>query len=59
MISFGKRNPLALEHFKEFVTTFGDSPGREGRRKDEGETGRLRRFTRDQITKRSDLFDIT
>jgi type I restriction enzyme M protein len=59
MPSFGKRNPLALDHFKEFIDAFGDDPYGKGKRKDQGETGRFRRFTREQITKRNDSLDIS
>jgi type I restriction enzyme M protein len=59
MPGFGKRNPLALDHFKEFMTAFGNDPYGKARRKDEGETGRFRSFTRDQIAKRNDSLDIT
>jgi len=59
MLSFGKRNPLALEHFKEFIDAFGDDPYGKAKRKDQGETGRFRRFTREQIAKRNDSLDIS
>ena len=59
MPSFGKRNPLALDHFREFMTAFGNDPYGKARRKDQGETGRFRSFTRDQIAKRNDSLDIT
>ena len=59
MPSFGKRNPLTLDHFREFMTAFGNDPYGKARRKDQGETGRFRSFTRDQIAKRNDSLDIT
>jgi len=59
MPSFGKRNPLILDHFKEFIAAFGDDPYGKAKRKDLGETGRFRRFTREQIAKRSDSLDIS
>jgi type I restriction enzyme M protein len=59
MPSFGKRTPLALDHFGEFMTAFGDDPYGKARRKDQGETGRFRCFTREQIAKRNDSLDIS
>jgi len=59
MPSFGKRNPLTLDHFKGFIGAFGDDPYGKAKRKDQGEKGRFRCFTRDQIAKRSDSLDIT
>jgi len=59
MPSLGKRNPLALDHFKGFIEAFGDDPYGKGKRKDQGETGRFRRFTRDQIAKRNHSLDIS
>jgi type I restriction enzyme M protein len=59
MPSFGKRNPLALDHFKEFIAAFGDDPYGKAKRKDQGETGRFRCFTREQIAKRNESLDIS
>jgi type I restriction enzyme M protein len=59
MPSFGKRNPLTLEHFSEFIVAFGDDPYGKAKRTDQGETGRFRSFTREQIAKRKDSLDIT
>jgi type I restriction enzyme M protein len=59
MSSLGKRNPLALGHFKEFIDVFGDNPYGKAKRKDQGETGRFRRFTREQISKRNGSLDIS
>lgn len=59
MPSFGKRNPLTLDHFKEFINAFGNDPHGKAKRKDQGENGRFRRFTRAQITKRNDSLDIS
>ena len=41
------------------MTAFGNDPYGKARRKDQGETGRFRSFTRDQIAKRNDSLDIT
>lgn len=59
MPSFGKRTPLKREHFKEFEKTFGDDPLGLSPRTDEGEEGRFRKFTREEIKKRGDNLDIT
>jgi type I restriction enzyme M protein len=59
MPSFGKRNPLSLDHFKEFIDAFGDDPYGKATRTDQGETGRFRCFTRAEITKRNDSLDIS
>jgi type I restriction enzyme M protein len=59
MPSFGKRNPLALDHFKEFIDAFGKDPYAKSKRKDQGEAGRFRRFSREQIAKRNDSLDVS
>ena len=59
MPSFGKRTPLTREHFKPFEKAFGKSPLGKSKRKEQGEEGRFRRFTREEIAKRSDNLDIT
>lgn len=59
MPAFGKRNALTLEHFKDFMKAFGEDPYGKSKRKDQGEAGRFRCFTRDQIKKRNDSLDIT
>jgi type I restriction enzyme M protein len=57
--AYGKTNPLKTSDFKGFLRAFGkDSLGR-SKRKDEGETGRFRRFTREEIAARDDSLDIT
>jgi len=63
MPQFGKRTLLTEAHFKAFEVAFGDDPlGHSenlAKRIDEGETGRFRRFTREQITtERGDSLDI-
>lgn len=57
--AFGKRTPLTKEHFADFEKAFGKDPLGKSRRKDQGEEGRFRKFTRDEITKRSDNLDIS
>jgi len=59
MPSFGKRNPLTLDHFKEFIKVFGDDPLGKAKRRSQGEKGRFRRFTRAQIAERNDSLDIS
>ncbi|MCA9675174.1 MAG: N-6 DNA methylase [Kofleriaceae bacterium] len=57
--AFGKRTPFTREHFSGFEKAFGDDPLGKSKRKDEGEEGHFRRFTRDEITKRGENLDIT
>lgn len=68
MPSFGKRIPLTRSHFAEFEQCYGDDPnaksdfpngGNASQRVDQGETGRFRCFTREQITKRNENLDIS
>ncbi|WP_438033909.1 N-6 DNA methylase [Sorangium sp. So ce204] len=59
MPSFGKRTPLGQEHFTEFEKAFGSDPYGKSRRKDQGEEGRFRRFTREEIKGRGDNLDIS
>lgn len=57
--SFGKRTPLTRAHFAEFEKAFGDDPLGRSKRKDGGEAGKFRKFTREEIAKRGDNLDIT
>lgn len=61
--AFGKRTELTHEYFAPFVKAFGTDPqcGPEAlrKRKDEGETGRFRKFTRQFIEERDDSLDIS
>ena len=59
MPSFGKRTPFTREHFAEFEKAYGDDPHGKSKRKDQGEEGRFRKFTRDEIAQRGDNLDIT
>jgi type I restriction enzyme M protein len=59
MPNFGKRTPLTHDHFKEFIDAFGKNPYGKSKRKDQGEIGRFRCFTREQIAKRNDSLDIS
>jgi len=62
MPQFGKRTPLTWEHFAEFEKAFGKdpqgNPAALKKRKDTGETGRFRKFTREWIAERDDSLDI-
>jgi type I restriction enzyme M protein len=57
--AYGKTNPLKASDFEGFVHAFGDDPLGRANRTDEGETGRFRRFTREEIAARGDNLDIT
>lgn len=63
MPQFGKRTPLTREHFAEFERAYGDDPTGSraalAQRVDEGETGRFRRFSREQVRERGDSLDIS
>lgn len=54
-----KERPLTPEHFAEFEKCYGKDPNGLARRKDLGETGRFRRFSVDEVKKRSYKLDIT
>ena len=58
MPSFGKRTPFTREHFAEFEKAYGEDPLGKSKRKDQGEAGRFRKFTREEIAKRGDNLDI-
>lgn len=57
--AFGKRTQLGPEHFAEFEQAFGDDPLGKSKRKDSGEEGRWRRFSREDIAKRGENLDIS
>src|ERR1700681_3680819 len=58
MPAFGKTRPLTAEDFADFEAAYGKDPHGGAKRKDQGEEGRWRCFTRDQITARNDNLDI-
>ena len=62
MPSFGKKTALTRRHFHEFEKAFGTDPlGQPAalkKRKDTGEGGRFRRFTREWIAARNDNLSI-
>lgn len=57
--SFGKRTPLTRAHFADFEAAYGDDPNGRSDRTDTGETGRFRRFTREQIRQRDNNLDLS
>jgi type I restriction enzyme M protein len=59
MPKFGKRTPLTRGHFAAFEAAFGDEPNGLGARKDEGEAGRFRCFSREAVKARGDSLDIS
>lgn len=63
MPQFGKRTQLTEQHFSEFEAAFGGDPlampVNLTKRIDQGETGRFRRFRREQIAERGDSLDIS
>lgn len=56
--AFGKTNPVTEADFANFVAAFGKDPDGKAKRKDQGDQGRFRPFTRDEITARDDNLDI-
>ncbi|MDA9544276.1 SAM-dependent methyltransferase [Bradyrhizobium sp. CCBAU 45321] len=58
MPAFGKTRPLVVEDFAEFEKAYGSEPNGGSKRKDLGEEGRWRCFTREQIAARDDNLDI-
>ncbi|MDO9110517.1 MAG: N-6 DNA methylase, partial [Desulfatirhabdiaceae bacterium] len=57
--NFGKRTPLGIEHFQDFMKSYGDDPYGKTKREDQGEKGRFRCFTRSEIAKSNDSLDIS
>lgn len=62
MPQFGKRTQLTRDHFADFEAAFGEdplgSPKSLAKRKDTGEEGRFRKFTREWIAERGESLDI-
>src|SRR5271166_6115020 len=58
MPSFGKTRLLTVADFADFEAAYGDDPRGGAKRKDQGEEGRWRCFTREQIKARNDNLDI-
>ncbi len=59
MNNFGKTRPLTVEDFAEFEAAYGADPAGHAKRHDEGEEGRWRQFSREQIKERGDNLDIS
>lgn len=59
MPAFGKTTPLTRAHFAEFEAAYGQDPYGRSKRVDQGEEGRFRRFTREEIAKRGESLDIS
>lgn len=59
MPAFGKTRPLKVEDFAAFEKAFGSDPFGKAKRKDEGEEGRFRCFTRKDIEARNDKLDMS
>ena len=58
MNNFGKTRPLTLADFAAFEQAYGENPLGKSVRKDEGDEGRFRFFSREQIAVRNDNLDI-
>src|SRR4051794_35203114 len=59
MPAFGKTRPLTVADFAEFEAAFGGDSLGNANRKDQGEAGRFRCFTRERIKARNDNLDIS
>lgn len=59
MPSFGKTSPLKREHFAEFEKAYGKKPDGSSKRENQGEQGRFRSFSIDEIKKRDFNLDIS
>lgn len=57
--SYGKTRPLRAEDFAAFEAAFGEDPYGRAERQDQGEEGRFRCFTREDIAARGDNLDIS
>jgi len=58
MPKFGKRTPLTEAHFKDFEKSYGKDANGGSQRKDLGEDGRFRKFSRKEIADRNENLDI-
>ena len=57
--SYGKTRPLRAEDFAEFEAAYGEDANGQAERTDQGEEGRFRCFTREDIAARGDNLDIS
>ncbi|MEQ1938042.1 N-6 DNA methylase [Mesorhizobium sp. CN5-321] len=58
MPAFGKTRPLTVADFADFEAAYGSDPNGGAERKEQGEGGRWRMFTREAIAARNDNLDI-
>ena len=59
MPSFGRTLGLEPSHFEEFEFRFGENEFGKADRIDDGDSGRFRRLTREEIAKRDDNLDVS
>ena len=59
MPRFGKRTPFTLATLQPFIEAYGEKSDGSSKRNDEGEEGRFRRFSRDDVRARNDNLDIS
>tara|TARA_E500000318_G_scaffold111269_2_gene129173 strand:+ start:105 stop:1700 length:1596 start_codon:yes stop_codon:yes gene_type:complete len=59
MPQFGKTNPLTRKHLMDFEAAYGADSNGHQHGSDEGEQGRFRKFSREDIAARGDSLDIT
>jgi type I restriction enzyme M protein len=57
--AYGKTRPLTVQDFEDFEKVYGSDPNGGAKRKDQGEEGRWRCFTREEIKARNDNLDIS
>ncbi|MBK1854992.1 N-6 DNA methylase [Verrucomicrobiaceae bacterium 5K15] len=57
--SYGKRTPFTAKELEPFEKAYGKSPLGTSKRIDEGEEGKFRKFTREQIKERNENLDIS
>ena len=58
MDAFGKTSPLTVDDFEPFEKAFGNDPYGKAKRKDQGEEGRFRYYSRQQISSSGDDLNI-
>ena len=59
MPNFGKRTPFTMGHMQEFIDAYGSASNGSSPRTDQGEEGRFRCFTRQQIADKDDNLDLS
>ncbi len=58
MPAYGKTNSFTTADLEDFAAAFGEDPLGKSARTDQGEAGRFRKFTREEIAERNDSLDI-